>query len=324
VYLCGEGYHGIARRLQAIEAHHRLGLADGALVVSKVGASFLSFLEVAQVKAAIERVEERFGPMVLLIVDTLARFISPGDESKAQDMGAYLNAVEALRVDATAITLHHPGHGDAQRGRGSSAWRGGVDAEFTLASANDVITVTCQKMKDGEKPAPFSFKVTPAPTKLCREDGSPVNSVVIVPTNTENVMARPSGKNQAKLLAELERRDANDVAWTDNELRTIAREIGMDRQRAREAVIGLRNLGYLVGTVGGSHLPHMRTNERKSNESTDSDETRANETARASIEARISDASSVIAVTTSEHRPTCRKCGGEGCERCEPRKQKRD
>jgi len=297
VYLAGEGYHGIARRLQAIEAHHKLGLADAAFVVSKCGASFLSPMEVARIQAAIEQAETRFGPLALLIVDTLARFISPGDESKAQDMGAYLNAVEALRGDATAITLHHPGHGDAQRGRGSSAWRGGVDAEFILASQGDVITVTCAKMKDGEKPAPFSFKVTLAPTKLCREDGSPIASVVIVPTETIIAKPKPSGKNQAALLRELETRAAMKfTAWTDHELRDIAiKDLDMHRNRAREAVIGLRNLGYLVGTVGGSHLPHVRPNDRNTTESAHSDGTQATESARASLEACISDASSVAA-----------------------------
>ena len=79
VYLCGEGYHGIARRLQAIEAHHKLGLANAAFVISKCGASFLSAMEVERIKVAIEAAEQRFGPMVLLIVDTLARFLAPGD-----------------------------------------------------------------------------------------------------------------------------------------------------------------------------------------------------------------------------------------------------
>ena len=173
-------------------------------------------------------------------------------------MGAYLNAVEALRGAATAITLHHPGHSDAQRGRGSSSWRGGIDAEFTLAASGEFITVTCQKMKDGERPAAFSFKVTPAPTKLCRDNGSPVNSVVIVPTDTVTTKSKPSGKNQLRLLQELERRaEVAYSVWSETELRDIAKTLGMARDRAQEALLGLRTTGYLVATVGGSHLPHI-------------------------------------------------------------------
>ncbi len=318
VYLCGEGYHGIARRLQAIEAHHQLGLANAAFVISKCGASFLSAMEVMRVRLAIEAAEQRFGPMVLLIVDTLARFLAPGDESKAQDMGAYLNAVETLRGEATAITLHHPGHGDAQRGRGSSSWRGGIDAEFTLASANDIITVTCQKMKDGERPMPFSFKVTPAPTKLCRDDGSPMNSVVIVPTDTAVVMTKPSGKNQSTLLAELEKR--NDVAWTDNELREIARGLGMHKNSARTAVIGLRNLGYLVGTVGGSSLANGGQSAHGT-EGTERDGNTNPSRTFGDVRDDVSLDTSLRPLSTSRQQTTpttCPKCDGEGCRHCQP------
>jgi hypothetical protein len=255
VYLVGEGQHGLRKRFQALESRYQLGLADAPLVIARTAASFLDAAEVARVGDAIAAAQDRYGlPLLFLAVDTLARFIAPGDESKAQDMGAYLNALDLLRGDAAAATLHHPGHGDTPRARGSSSWRAGIDAEFWLENAEKVVTVTCQKMKDGEKPAPFSFRIETEPTRMAREDGSPVQSVVLVPTDAQ--AAKPTGKNQKRLLAELEQRAASDQVsiWTEGELREIARSIGMHKNSARDAVLGLRQLGYFVATVGGSRL----------------------------------------------------------------------
>jgi hypothetical protein len=201
-------------------------------------------------------------PLSLLIIDTLARFIAPGDESKAQDMGAYLNAIDSLRGDAAAVSLHHPGHGDNTRGRGSSSWKAGLDAEFSIANSDNTITVTCQKMKDGAKPDPFSFRIEPAPTRMARADGSQIQSVILVPTDAQPVAAaaRPEvkGKNQKRLLAELERlaKAGGAGVWTEGELRKIGQTQGMQRSSSRDAVLGLRQLGYLTMTVGGSRLSH--------------------------------------------------------------------
>jgi hypothetical protein len=276
VYLWGEGQPGAARRFQAIEQRYELGLRGAPLVLSKVATSLLDPNEVARVRRSIDSTVARVGrPVALLVVDTLARFIAPGDESAAEDMGAFLNAVHTLRGEATAVICHHPGHGDNTRGRGSSSWRAGLDAEFTLARDGQVVTVTCQKMKDAEKPAPFSFAIEVAGTFMARVDGSPVQSIVLVPTHMQAHARQPaSGKNQKALLAELERRAAlpGELAiWTEKALREIARSLGMHKNSARDAVVGLRQLGYLVATVGGSRLaddPIPGPKDRNGTEST--------------------------------------------------------
>jgi hypothetical protein len=259
VYLLGEGQHGAARRFQALERRYELGLAGAPLVVAKTRAALIDPCELARVHDAIRKAESEFGEkLTLLVVDTLSRFIAPGDESKAQDMGAYLDAVDMLRGEATSITLHHPGHGDPVRGRGSSNWRGGLDAEFSISSAAEIVTVTCQKMKDGEKPAPFSFRIEQVPSMIANPDGYPVMSVVLAPTKeAAPVQVRATGKNQKVLLAHLERLAAIDplAIWTEKQLREIARDsAGMHRNSARDAVMGLRALGYLTDTVGGTRL----------------------------------------------------------------------
>ena len=56
------------------------------------------------------------------------------------------------------------------------------------------------------------------------------------------------------LLVELERRAALQdtfCIWTEAELREIGRDsLGMHKNSARDAVLGLRQLGYLVASGG--------------------------------------------------------------------------
>jgi len=167
-------------------------------------------------------------------------------------MGAYLDAVDYLRGDATAISCHHPGHNDPTRGRGSSSWRASLDAEYSLAAANGIITVTCQKMKDGERPAPLSFAVETERTLMARADGSPWNSVVLVPSEC---VASPklTGRNQARLLSVLAtyRKDTGSDLIAGDELRNRAKAAGIDRRRFMETVPTLERAGFLVPSVGG-------------------------------------------------------------------------
>ena len=258
VYLCGEGHHGIARRLQAIENRYSLGLVGAPLVVSKQRAPLLNESAVMGVRAAIEEAQSEHGSeLVLLVVDTLARFIAPGDESKAQDMGAALNAIDFLRNHtSTCLILHHPGHGAEKRGRGSSDWRGALDAEYYIELQQDVTSLEPLKMKDGERPQPLAFRIEQEITNTLDEAGVFVRSVVLAPTAlTITRPDPPAGKNQGRLYDELERRSPDRLqVWTDAELKQIGRDIGLDRWRAREAVKGLRTHGLIVPTVGGSHL----------------------------------------------------------------------
>jgi AAA domain len=259
VYLVGEGQHGLRRRFQALETRYKDQL-DGEIVpfrTAEVATSLIDPLEVARVQMAIAKHEASLEmQLTLLIVDTLARFISPGDESKAMDMGSYLAAIDTLRGGAAAVSLHHPGHGESVRARGSSSFKAGLDTEFSVACENQIVTVTCQKMKDGAKPEPFSFKIEPATTRMATEDGAPVMSVLLTPTDPQVAKPPLRGKNQRLLLTKLENEPKEPGVWTEGELRELAKSTGMDRFRAREAVFGLRQLGYLVQTIGGSRLAY--------------------------------------------------------------------
>jgi len=50
------------------------------------------------------------------------------------------------------MLVHHTGHSEKQRARGSIALKGALDTEYRLDKVGDEITLTNTKMKDAEPP----------------------------------------------------------------------------------------------------------------------------------------------------------------------------
>lgn len=106
-------------------------------------------------------------PIVLVIVDTVRASLH-GSEDSSESVSAYLRATRRI-LDALpgagALLVHHAGWQDGEqqkkRERGSSAFRGNVDATLYLEAAtydpqteSAALTLTTHKVRDGEKPAP--------------------------------------------------------------------------------------------------------------------------------------------------------------------------
>ena len=161
VYLCGEGKNGIKRRLIAWERHHGVSLKGAPLFVSSMAGQFLNPASVAEMVKAIDGAAQEAGNVALIIVDTLNRNMGAGDESSTADMSLFVRAVDETkdRYNATALIVHHTGHGNKERARGSMVLLGALDAEFRIEKDADTITMTGTKMKDAPVPAPIGFKV---------------------------------------------------------------------------------------------------------------------------------------------------------------------
>jgi RecA-family ATPase len=97
-----------------------------------------------QVIKAIDEIVSDIGvPVILIVIDTVARNFGTGDENSTKDMGMFIQGIDALRVrhQAAILLVHHTGHGDKSRGRGSMALKGALDAEYKLARGDDGISV---------------------------------------------------------------------------------------------------------------------------------------------------------------------------------------
>jgi hypothetical protein len=187
-YIAGEGHAGIQKRFKAWALHHQCedALRRAPLLVSEQGAAFTDPDSLASVIHALDDLQDRYGPLALVVIDTLHRNLGPGDENSSKDVGAFVAAIDTLRLryECSALIVHHTGHGDKGRARGSSALRAAVDAEFSLSvdESNDQRILAVTKMKDAEPANPMGFTLTQVPLPWTDDDDNPETSVVLVPT----------------------------------------------------------------------------------------------------------------------------------------------
>lgn len=186
VYLAGEGHHGISRRLKAWAIHHNAesDLKRAPIFVSERGGAMDTHAGLLEVMEAIDAVAEEYGPPALIMVDTLHRNMT-GDENAAKDMSAYFTHTDALRLRyrAAVLTVHHSGHGDSKRARGSSAIKGAVDTELLVEVAGDMRTLKGTKQKDGPLPRDAAFQLEVITLPWLDMEGWPETSVVLTPTD---------------------------------------------------------------------------------------------------------------------------------------------
>lgn len=162
IILAGEGHNGIKRRFAAWERHTRRSLDGLPLHVSQQPAQLLDVASVQAMLSAIDGLIAEHGVPALLVVDTLARNFGPGDENSNRDMSLFVAVLDGIRsrYGCSVLVVHHSGHADAGRGRGASALRAAVDAEFAVKREGPSgLVLCCTKMKDATKPADIPFVI---------------------------------------------------------------------------------------------------------------------------------------------------------------------
>lgn len=172
-YICGEGRHGIPRRVKAWEHQHSCKVPAGRFMVSNLRLSFEPE-QVVEMVQCINRLADNIGAPAMVIIDTMARAL-PGsaDENSAKDTNLFFNECDRLQslYNCAVVVVHHSGHGDKKRARGSSAIKGVLDVEIMLS--NNLIEWT--KTKDMEPHPPIKYSLD----KVIFGDGKRDNSCVI-------------------------------------------------------------------------------------------------------------------------------------------------
>ena len=187
-YIAGEGYSGLGRRLKALELGKELDVKAAPFFISKTAAQFLDAGNVAGVVAAIDQLADQHGKPALVIIDTLHRNLGAGDENSSTDMAVFFNRVDSAlkeRYGASVLVVHHSGHGDKKRARGSSSIRGGADAEYMVEKTDSLVTLSCQKLKDGEMPLDSCYRIEPVSLPWKDDEGEAVTSVILQSTDDE-------------------------------------------------------------------------------------------------------------------------------------------
>lgn len=150
LYFASEGVNGWRARAEAWGRAHgtseHLHLFGSVPPLTETGRALSFMLD------AVEQVQ-RLGapPLRLIVIDVLRAAIS-GEENSSEVMGAAMATAGVLTrmTGAAVVMIHHAGHADPERARGSSAFGAAMDFIGATAKRDNEITLTVTKNKDGE------------------------------------------------------------------------------------------------------------------------------------------------------------------------------
>jgi|GEM_PF-1745975 len=275
VYLAGEGYGGLVPRLKALEIKYGVPVSNK-LIVSKLPADLLNAESASSVVNGIFNSCQEIGELPsLVIVDTFHRNTS-GDENSASDFGQLLKNLDmqfrACLPGISFLFIHHTGHDNNGRGRGTSAIKASCDTEWLASRDGDTVTLSCAKFKDGAEPPNISFKTVEVDTGFRDEDGEPITSLYLdyiegeAETKTKGKKKR-LGKRDDAILTALDRAIAEHGIAPSAELR--ARFGGFDgnigQSRKVVHIDHWRNQAYPVIDSEGEKLNKRQAFQRSRN-----------------------------------------------------------
>jgi hypothetical protein len=160
----GEGHSGIPRRVDAWLAHHGKDISTAALALTSRAVDLFDQEYHSAFCGEINAITKEKGAPKLIIIDTVARHMGGLDENASKDMGALIATADHLKDNYGCVVLlvHHTGHANPDRARGSTAFKGALDTEILVKPLGEnELTTSCEKQKDGAPFLPRQFlKVT--------------------------------------------------------------------------------------------------------------------------------------------------------------------
>lgn len=163
LYIAGEGQKGIRRRaLGWLIAHNLMEECQQIPLYLTPGPINLNNTEcMKMVKCAIHAIFDSRDTPKLIILDTWATCLG-ADENSTVDTMTGLDALRTLVAPYGAATLivHHVGHGEKGRARGSSALHAALDMAYLVEKGdNGIVRLTNTKSKDSELTPLMAFKM---------------------------------------------------------------------------------------------------------------------------------------------------------------------
>lgn len=194
-------------------------------------------------------------PLSLIVVDTQNRNFGPGNENDTEDMTKFVEQLDALgrQLDALVLVVHHTGHMNKDRARGSSVFFAAADAVFevTRDPGSMAVYLSPRKSKNWAEPAPVGAALVPVRVGV-DEDGDPVTAITLDPDSAAKVDLFPVAAIEAE----------HDEAELATFLRAM-HEIGPNPVPKRELLarlkVGWRTIVRLLGVAQRDRLLAVRT-----------------------------------------------------------------
>jgi hypothetical protein len=196
LYIVAEGVAGFGIRTRAWKQYHNKSKDDCAPVAMVEGAVNLGSEE--EIGELVEYVEEL--QPALVVIDTLARSSVGSDENASRDMNVLVANADLIRQasGACVLILHHTGHTNKDRERGSSSLHGAVDTRLQLTgNSKGHMTLRVTKQKDDEEAGPIDLL-----RHQIAIDGTDKTSCVVIDADEIEIEDKPAPlpKNVSDIL----------------------------------------------------------------------------------------------------------------------------
>jgi len=124
-----------------------------------------------------------------VVVDTLSRAMSGGDENSSKDMTAFISAMDYIsqELDCLVIVVHHNGKDQSKGARGHSSLLAAVDTEIEITRPSRELPgrkAKMTKLKEGGDGKEFLFELEIYSLGF-DEDGDEVTTCLVVPTDAD-------------------------------------------------------------------------------------------------------------------------------------------
>ena len=132
MFVCGEGQRGTKRRLAAWQ-QGMYSLENIPLYLSDRAIRINDNDDFKMLEEEIDALQNQVGKIGMIVIDTFQRnFV--GNENSAEDVGNFINKLDGLvsHYKCCVLLVHHTGHGNSDRGRGSSVMGASLDYEFKV------------------------------------------------------------------------------------------------------------------------------------------------------------------------------------------------
>ena len=164
LYVAGEGLRGIRGRCSVLD--DRESLADAPFYISNRTVRINDEADFTSLIAEIEMIVANHGELNLLVLDTFQRTFS-GNENSSEDVGAFISKLDRIISDykCCVLIVHHTGHANGDRARGSSVIPASLDNEFKVVrdsnSPDDEMHLTFEQTlnKDSLNNTRIAFKL---------------------------------------------------------------------------------------------------------------------------------------------------------------------
>ena len=198
IYVAGEGYNGLVQRGYAWLVANGVAIEDADIFISRTSVDLPEADARDILFDEINKVLEPDDQLALLVVDTVSRNFGPLDENQTADMRRFVAAVDEIKdkFGCTVLLIHHSGHYDKSRARGSIALKAALDAEFLVEKRDSSLFIKPTKMKDVEELKTLKLKLQPIELVNGEEI---VKSAVLELVNEDFVSVQLTEKDQKNL-----------------------------------------------------------------------------------------------------------------------------